>query len=87
VLDENDNPPKFIRMIVLPDQGVRVSNDDTFAENDEIEDVETSVDGGQRSPLLLVPENTTIGVRYILFRIYNVERGNLIEIVMVSQLG
>jgi len=69
VLDVNDNPPKFIRMIVLPDQGVRVSNDDTFAENDEIEDVETqpenSVDGGQRSPLLLVPENTTIGVPII----------------------
>lgn len=65
VLDENDNAPKFIRMVVLPDQGVRVSynpGDDTSAE-DGIED--HSVDGGRRSPLLLVPENTTIGVPII----------------------
>ncbi|XP_018361835.1 PREDICTED: cadherin-89D isoform X2 [Trachymyrmex cornetzi] len=71
VLDENDNPPKFIRMIVLPDQGVRVSynpSDDTSAEKDEIEDVEAqpeNSDDKRRSPLLLVPENTTIGVPII----------------------
>ncbi|KMQ96809.1 cadherin-89d-like isoform x4 protein [Lasius niger] len=46
VLDANDNAPKFIRMVVLPDQG-------------------DSSDGGRRSPLLLVPENTTIGVPII----------------------
>ncbi|XP_018054160.1 PREDICTED: cadherin-89D [Atta colombica] len=71
VLDENDNPPKFIRMIVLPDQGVRVSynpSDDISAEKDEIEDVEAqpeNSDDERRSPLLLVPENTTIGVPII----------------------
>lgn len=71
VLDENDNPPKFIRMVVLPDQGVRVSynpSDDTSVEKDEVEDVEAqseNSDGGRRSPLLLVPENTTIGVPII----------------------
>ena len=71
MLDENDNPPKFIRMIVLPDQGVRVSynpSDDISAEKDEIEDVEAqpeNSDDERRSPLLLVPENTTIGVPII----------------------
>lgn len=70
VLDVNDNPPKFIRMVVLPDQGVRVSynpSDDTSAEKDVIGDggPENSADGGRRSPLLLVPENTTIGVPII----------------------
>lgn len=71
MLDANDNAPKFIRMVVLPDQGVRVSQEpDTnmSGEIDEEEDVlqpSKSVDSGRRSPLLLVPENTTIGVPII----------------------
>ncbi|XP_029667049.1 cadherin-89D isoform X2 [Formica exsecta] len=65
VLDANDNAPKFIRMVVLPDQGVRVSHDPS--ESVEVEDGEAhqTIDGGRRSPLLLVPENTTIGVPII----------------------
>ncbi|XP_072758851.1 cadherin-89D isoform X2 [Anoplolepis gracilipes] len=65
VPDANDNAPKFIRMVVLPDQGVRVSHDKN--ESIEMEDGGTSQtsDGGRRSPLLLVPENTTIGVPII----------------------
>lgn len=70
VLDANDNSPKFIRMVVLPDQGVRVSynpSDNVSAEKDESEgaEPENSADGERRSPLLLVPENTTIGVPII----------------------
>lgn len=70
MLDANDNSPKFIRMVVLPDQGVRVSynpSDNVSAEKDESEgaEPENSADGERRSPLLLVPENTTIGVPII----------------------
>jgi len=62
VLDANDNPPKFMRMVVLPDQGVRVSQD-TSAFDEEHE--EFGKNNKRRSPLLLVPENTTIGVPII----------------------
>lgn len=73
VLDENDNVPKFIRMIVLPDQGVRVSQDpvvDISSEKNEMRNVEVQSSNSvysniRRSPLLLVPENTTIGVPII----------------------
>ncbi|XP_067214901.1 cadherin-89D [Linepithema humile] len=73
VLDANDNAPKFIRMVVLPDQGVHVSQNpdvDTSTEKDETKDggaqADNSADGSRRrSPLLLVPENTTIGVPII----------------------
>lgn len=65
MLDANDNAPKFIRMVVLPDQGVRVSHDPN--DSVEVEDGKApqTIDGGRRSPLLLVPENTTIGVPII----------------------
>lgn len=66
VLDANDNAPKFIRMVVLPDQGVRVSHDPSVSVETEDEGTsQDSSDGGRRSPLLLVPENTTIGVPII----------------------
>ncbi|KZC05970.1 Cadherin-89D, partial [Dufourea novaeangliae] len=75
VTDVNDNPPSFIRMIVLPDQGVRVSNEpDTetpFERNDVFDMSSEPVAAGtgspssRRSPLLLVPENATIGAPII----------------------
>ncbi|XP_032683079.1 cadherin-89D isoform X1 [Odontomachus brunneus] len=67
VLDENDNAPKFIRMVVLPDQGVRVSQEPDAAKDEADENVPAndSAAGGRRSPLLLVPENTTIGAPII----------------------
>ncbi|XP_011348713.1 cadherin-89D [Ooceraea biroi] len=68
VLDANDNAPKFIRMVVLPDQGVRVSQEPDAFDVDKDEESEESsrpVDSRRRSPLLLVPENTTIGVPII----------------------
>ncbi|XP_076758983.1 cadherin 89D [Xylocopa sonorina] len=69
VVDVNDNPPSFIRMIVLPDQGVRVSNepdiDAPFERNDVLDMTEpaggSEASSSRRSPLLLVPENATIG--------------------------
>jgi len=48
-------------MVVLPDQGVRVSQEPDSGALDE----EQSRDNKRRSPLLLVPENTTIGVPII----------------------
>ncbi|XP_029156895.1 cadherin-89D isoform X2 [Nylanderia fulva] len=65
VLDANDNAPKFIRMVVLPDQGVRVSHDPSVPETGDGATSQQGSDGGRRSPLLLVPENTTIGVPII----------------------
>lgn len=77
VTDVNDNSPVFIRMIVLPEQGVRVSNEaDTeasFEGNDVMADTADDTSGaggdraasGRRSPLLLVPENATIGAPII----------------------
>ncbi|CAK9808610.1 Cad89D [Anthophora quadrimaculata] len=74
VTDVNDNPPSFIRMIVLPDQGVRVSNEpdieSSFEGNDVLDMSEAASTGSQpptsrRSPLLLVPENATIGAPII----------------------
>lgn len=71
--DVNDNSPVFIRMIVLPEQGVRVSNEaDTEAsfEGNDVPDTDDTGTGNQassarRSPLLLVPENATIGAPII----------------------
>ncbi|XP_076395482.1 cadherin 89D isoform X3 [Megachile rotundata] len=74
VTDVNDNPPSFIRMIVLPDQGVRVSNEPDiespqFERNDVLDMIEPATGSGlpssRRSPLLLVPENATIGAPII----------------------
>ncbi|XP_033362099.1 cadherin-89D isoform X2 [Bombus vosnesenskii] len=73
VTDVNDNPPSFIRMIVLPDQGVRVSSEpDTEASFEGNDVLDTSEPGAgsqppnsRRSPLLLVPENATIGAPII----------------------
>ncbi|XP_043600615.1 cadherin-89D isoform X2 [Bombus pyrosoma] len=73
VTDMNDNPPSFIRMIVLPDQGVRVSSEpDTEASFEGNDVLDTSEPGAgsqppnsRRSPLLLVPENATIGAPII----------------------
>ncbi|XP_043259305.1 cadherin-89D [Colletes gigas] len=73
VTDANDNPPAFIRMIVLPDQGVRVSNEpdmEAVLEGNDALEMGDSFAGSQRpssrrSPLLLVPENATIGAPII----------------------
>ncbi|KAK1137106.1 hypothetical protein K0M31_001633 [Melipona bicolor] len=73
VTDVNDNPPSFIRMIVLPDQGVRVSNEpdiEASFEGNDVLDMSEPGAGSQptnsrRSPLLLVPENATIGAPII----------------------
>ncbi|KAF7386894.1 hypothetical protein HZH66_011346 [Vespula vulgaris] len=76
VEDTNDNQPKFIRMIVLPDQGVKVSNqpdeESTATGTNKIDD-STTINGRnetkraneRKSPLLLVPENVTIGTPII----------------------
>ncbi|XP_026669009.1 cadherin-89D isoform X2 [Ceratina calcarata] len=69
VTDVNDNPPSFVRMIVLPDQGVHVSNEpDIETAQDEGNDVLDMTEpagsrptSSRRSPLLLVPENAMIG--------------------------
>ncbi|XP_043486385.1 cadherin-89D [Polistes fuscatus] len=72
--DTNDNSPKFIRMIVLPDQGVKVSNqpdEESIANKSHTEDSasiesnETKRSNERKSPLLLVPENVTIGTPII----------------------
>ncbi|XP_014608938.1 PREDICTED: cadherin-89D [Polistes canadensis] len=72
--DTNDNSPKFIRMIVLPDQGVKVSNqpdEESIANKSHAEDSasiesnETKRKNERKSPLLLVPENVTIGAPII----------------------
>ncbi|XP_078053550.1 cadherin 89D [Augochlora pura] len=85
VIDVNDNAPSFIRMIVLPDQGVRVSSEpDTeaaFERNDVLDTGEAVAGsrphGSRRSPLLLVPENATIGAPIIrLFAEDKDEGGN-----------
>ncbi|XP_076546955.1 cadherin 89D isoform X2 [Osmia lignaria lignaria] len=73
VTDVNDNPPSFIRMIVLPDQGVRVSNEPDIEppfEGNDVLDMSEQATGSnppssRRSPLLLVPENATIGAPII----------------------
>ncbi|XP_054013021.1 cadherin-89D [Hylaeus anthracinus] len=73
VMDANDNPPAFIRMIVLPDQGVHVSNEPDYEaplEGNDVFDMGDPSTGSQRpssrrSPLLLVPENATIGAPII----------------------
>ncbi|KAG7190894.1 hypothetical protein KM043_006955 [Ampulex compressa] len=72
VIDVNDNPPNFVRMIVLPDQGVRVSNELDADSSTDRNDVLATKDGNRgaagikrRSPLLLVPENATIGAPII----------------------
>lgn len=73
VTDANDNAPSFIRMIVLPDQGVRVSSEpdiEPSLERNDVLDMSEPGAGSQapsnrRSPLLLVPENATIGAPII----------------------
>lgn len=58
--DENDNPPSFVQMVILPDQGIYVSKDTS---PNTLDPTNTSKLGGTeyRSPLLYVPENVTIG--------------------------
>ncbi|KAK0161476.1 hypothetical protein PV327_009943 [Microctonus hyperodae] len=51
--DINDNAPTFVQMIVSPDYGIVVSKD----ENDR----KILKDNDDRSPVLFVPENVTIG--------------------------
>ncbi|CAD6233777.1 GSCOCG00007273001-RA-CDS [Cotesia congregata] len=66
--DVNDNPPTFTQMIVSPDYGIIVSNnkindndDDNDNENDSVEKLSKDGEQRRRSPLLIVPENITIG--------------------------
>lgn len=87
--DENDNPPTFTQMIVLPDHGIYVTKDEavlldrvkdwpTFADYTTERSVDTASSeslavGGvrtteyNRSPLVFVPENVTIGTVIIRF--------------------
>lgn len=72
MIDVNDNSPIFVRMIVLPDQGVRVSTNEpdteaSFEGNDvlDMDDTGNQPPSARRSPLLLVPENATIGAPII----------------------
>ena len=58
VEDKNDNPPSFAQMVILPDQAIRVSKDDS-TEPSATKLASSSID--QRSPLLYVPENVTVG--------------------------
>ncbi|XP_066581389.1 cadherin-89D [Prorops nasuta] len=64
--DANDNAPNFIRMIVLPDQGVRVVRDNTADSMTSSSEIERRGPVGDRDvPLLLVPENVTVGAPLI----------------------
>ncbi|KAK2588583.1 hypothetical protein KPH14_006357 [Odynerus spinipes] len=87
--DTNDNPPKFIRMIVLPDQGVKVSNqpdeESTSDKNDtktstSIDSNETKRPNERKSPLLLVPENVTMGAPIIRLLAEDKDEGSNAEI-------
>ncbi|XP_057327714.1 cadherin-89D isoform X4 [Microplitis mediator] len=79
--DVNDNPPTFVQMIVSPDYGIIVSNnkdgdnDDTDDDDDYIFE-KSSKDNEQRrhSPLLIVPENITIGT--VIIRLLAQDKDN-----------
>ncbi|XP_008554394.1 cadherin-89D isoform X3 [Microplitis demolitor] len=79
--DVNDNPPTFVQMIVSPDYGIIVSNhkdgdnDDSDDDDDYIFE-KSSKDNEQRrhSPLLIVPENITIGT--VIIRLLAQDKDN-----------
>ncbi|XP_063981837.1 cadherin-89D isoform X2 [Diachasmimorpha longicaudata] len=52
ITDMNDNAPQFTQMIVSPDQGIVVSKETSEKSKDK---------SAHNSPLLLIPENVTIG--------------------------
>ncbi|XP_015188290.1 PREDICTED: cadherin-89D [Polistes dominula] len=93
--DTNDNSPKFIRMIVLPDQGVKVSNQpdeeslmnkNNMEDSSSIENNETLRRTNERkSPLLLVPENVTIGAPIIRLLAEDKDLGSNAEIIYSIQ--
>lgn len=86
--DENDNPPSFVQMVILPDQGIRVSKDET--DKDPAPTQLTSASNSDyRSPLLYVPENVTIGVPIIRLVARDPDDGRNSEITynILSEIG
>lgn len=87
--DENDNPPSFAQMVILPDQGIRVSKDE--APNSSKEPVPTRLTPGAdyRSPQLYVPENVTIGAPIIRLVARDPDEGKNAEITysILSEVG
>ncbi|XP_015602110.1 cadherin-89D isoform X2 [Cephus cinctus] len=70
--DENDNPPNFKQMIILPDQGVHVANDTEYQVKSVLKNgirkpeiannnMKNNQDNDHQTPLLLIPENSTVG--------------------------
>uniref|UniRef100_A0ABD2X656 Cadherin domain-containing protein n=1 Tax=Trichogramma kaykai TaxID=54128 RepID=A0ABD2X656_9HYME len=63
--DENDNSPSFVQMVILPDQGIRVSKNDLSGTDLSPKRLNGSGRVDERSPLLHVPENVTVGAPII----------------------
>ncbi|CAB0038612.1 unnamed protein product, partial [Trichogramma brassicae] len=64
--DENDNAPSFVQMVILPEQGIRVSKNDLSGTDLSPKKLNGSVGKvDERSPLLYVPENVTVGTPII----------------------
>ena len=88
VNDENDSPPNFIQMVILPDQGIRVSKDEATID-DATPTKLTSGNADNRSPLLYVPENVTIGAPIIRLVARDPDEGKNAEITysILSEVG
>ncbi|XP_058809929.1 cadherin-89D [Phymastichus coffea] len=87
VTDENDNPPSFTQMVILPDQGIRVSKDDLSNVPAPTKLASGGID--HRSPLLYVPENVTIGAPIVrlLARDPDEARNSEITYGIMSEMG
>lgn len=92
--DENDNPPSFAQMVILPDQGIRVSKDELSWNPDEASPTKltsSSDDNSDQrsSPLLYVPENVTIGAAIIRLLARDPDEGRNSEIsyAILSEMG
>lgn len=86
--DENDNPPSFVQMIILPDQNIRVSRDETDKDPAPTQ-LTSAAKSDYRSPLLYVPENVTIGVPIIRLVASDLDDGRNAEITynILSEIG
>ncbi|OXU25849.1 hypothetical protein TSAR_005482 [Trichomalopsis sarcophagae] len=86
--DENDNPPSFVQMVILPDQSIRVSKDKTDKDPAPTQ-LSSVTNSDYRSPLLYVPENVTIGVPIIRLVAHDPDDGRNAEITynILSEIG
>lgn len=85
--DENDNPPSFAQMVILPDQGIRVSKDPGSSK--EAPSTRLTPGTDYRSPQLYVPENVTIGAPIIRLVARDPDEGKNAEITyaILSESG